>query len=356
MHISRDSIFVSAVRAFFKGFTCVFGILLALLIIGILFSLIETSSTTEEKTTLLIAPDADGSRKQLADTTPVILRINVHGVIGSKDLNAHTLQAQLLDSQDTQIKKGRVKAILLHMNTPGGTATDSDIMYNYLMQYKKKYNVPIYAYIEGLCASGGMYLASTADKIYSTPIGIIGSIGVVMGPAFNVFDLMGKVGVKSLTISKGKDKDMLNPYRAWKPEEDASLKVIMDHDYERFVTIVTNARPKLNKEKLINEYGAQVFDPKNAQEFGFIDVADSTYSQALTDLTKAAGLKEKEKYQVVELKVQQSVFSGIMDAKSLLISGKIRHELQLPPEFRSELMNRPLYLYLPGLYMMSPHE
>ena len=356
MHISRDSIIVSAVRSFFKGFSGVFGILFALVMIGILFSFLITTSTTEEKTTLLIAPDATGSRKELADTTPVILRINIHGTIGSRELNANTLQAQLLDSQDTQIKKGRVKAILLHINTPGGTASDSDIMYGYLMEYKKKYKVPIYAYIEGLCASGGMYIASAADKIYSTPVGIIGSIGVIMGPAFNVYDLMEKVGVKSTTITKGKDKDMLNPYRAWKPGEDASLKVIMDHDYERFVTIVTNARPKINKEKLTNEYGAQVYDPKKAEEFGFIDVSDSTYSQALTDLTKAAGLKEKEKYQVFELKVQPSVLLGLMDTKSPLISGKIKHELQLPPEFRSEFMNRPLYLYLPGLYMMSSHE
>ena len=67
---------------------------------------------------------------------------------------------------------------------PGGAADDSVGIYRALCEYKKKYNVPIYAFVDGLCASGGMYIACAADKIYATPSSVIGSVGVIMGPLF----------------------------------------------------------------------------------------------------------------------------------------------------------------------------
>jgi signal peptide peptidase SppA len=268
-------------------------------------------------------------------------------VIGTRDLNAKTVEAQLLDSREGALKGDRVKAILLHINSPGGGALDAHAIYARLKEYKEQYKVPIYAYVDGMCASGGMMIACAADKIFSGPVGIIGSVGVLMGPNFNVAGLMERYGVKQLTITRGKDKDMLSPYREWKPGEDQSLEDIIDYDYNLFVNLVAEARPQMNKNRLIHEFGAQVYDPVRAEDYGYIDDGKSSYSAALTSLVKEAEIDEK--YQVVELKVLHPVLSDLIEGKSPIFTGKIKHELSLPCELSPELMNRPLYLYAPAL-------
>ena len=81
-----------------------------------------------------------------------------------------------------------------------------------------------------------------------------------------------KLGVKSETITEGLNKDMMSPFRPWKQDEDASLKAVTAYFYQQFVDIVAAARPRMDKTKLIQEYGAKVFDPITAQVYGYIDV------------------------------------------------------------------------------------
>ena len=347
MDIKRESIFVSAVRAFCNTFAGMAGVIVGLIIIAIVVVIFSKPQMVADKTHLIIAADAEGNRELLPHSAPVVFRLNIHGVIGSRDLNAKTVEAQLLDSRTGELKNDRVKGILLHINSPGGTAFDAHDIYSRLIEYKKRYKVPIYAYVDGMCASGGMMIACAADKILSSPVGIIGSVGVLMGPNFNFSGLMEKYGVKQLTLTKGKDKDMLSPYREWKVGEDQSLKDILDYDYNMFVNLVASARPKMNKNNLINEYGAQVYDPMRAEQYGYIDDGQSSYSNALTALVKDATITDE--YQVIELKVLHPVLSGLIEGKSPIFSGKIKHEFQLPSELSPELMNRPLYLYSPAL-------
>jgi len=204
-----------------------------------------------------------------------------------------------------------------------------------------------------MCASGGVMIACSADKILSAPVGIIGSVGVMMGPNFNVASLMEKYGVKQLTLTEGKDKDLLSPFRPWKEGEGKSLRNLIAYDYDLFVNLVVKSRPRIDRSLLINEYGAHVYNPVEAEKFGFIDAGQSSYNAALTELVSSAGIKEGEEYQVVELKLVHPVLSGLMEGKSPLVSGRIKHEMILGPEFHPELMNRPLYLYSPALQMFS---
>lgn len=347
MEIKRESIFISAVRTLCNTFGGMIGIIIGIVIIAIVIAVLSSPQMVSDKTQLIIAADADGERELLPHSAPAVLRLNIHGAIGTRDLNAKTVEAQLLDSRERALKGDRVKAVLLHINSPGGTAFDAHDIYTRLMEYKERYKVPIYAYVDGMCASGGMMIACAADKIFSAPVGIIGSVGVIMGPSFNVAGLMEKYGVKQLTITRGKDKDMLSPYREWKPGEDQSLKDIVDYDYNLFVNLVVKARPQMNKNSLMNEFGAQVYDPVRAEQYGYIDDGKSSYSAALSALVKEAQIDEK--YQVVELKVLHPVLSDLIEGKSPIFTGKIKHELALPQELSSEFMNRPLYLYAPGL-------
>lgn len=343
----RESIFLATIRSFFTSLGCILGILIGIALLVFLFFVIFPPALVPEKTELTISADAQGKRELLPHTAPVILRVNFHGVIGEPTLDSDTIENILLDSREGVLKERQVKGILLHMNTPGGTVTDADNIYRALKEYKKKYSIPIYAFIDGLCASGGIYISSAADKIYATPSSVVGSVGVILGPTFNFTGTMDKIGVQALTITQGKDKDELNPFRPWGPNEGESIREITASLYERFVAIVTEARPALNREKLINDYGAHVFIAAKAQEYGYIDDGDADYAKALTDLATEAKIAEKEAYQVFELQPKINLLSELTQSKFSLLSGKVTHVFQIGPNLNSEMSGKFLYLYQP---------
>jgi len=345
MKFTRESIFVSGLRAICTTFGGVLGICLALAVVIIGVSSLSGGIDTPSTSDLTVAPDANWKRKVLPDTTPVLLRIDVAGVIGQGSLKYEKFLNMLLDSREGTLANDRVKGILLQINSPGGYATTSSDIYHLIKEYKAKFKVPVIAYVNGLCASGGMYIACAADEIYATPTSTIGSVGVRLGPAFNVSDPMEKAGVKSVTLTAGKDKDMLNPFRPWKEGEDDSLKAIIASEYERFVDVVTTSRKNLSKEKLIDTYGAHVFDAEKAQELGYIDDGDASYTVAVTALAKASGIEGD--YQMVHMEPHQSVLKELSENKFNLLRGKIEHTFPQAPSLSSEMSGKLLFLYEP---------
>ena len=328
---TQESIFISSLRSFFKGFFSLIGIFFALVIFIIILSAIflgkDTASTTT-KTSLQILPDLKGNNELLSEKAPVVLQIDIHGIIGIGDSRSEIIENLLIDSRKNSLKKDRVKAILLHMNTRGGAATDSDNIYRMLLEYKKKYNTPIYAFIDGINASGGVYITSAADKIFATPVSIVGSVGVLMGPFMNFSKTLEKIGAESVTLTEGKGKDAMNPLRPWKENESANYKMIGDYYYNMFIDIVTKSRPKLSKEKLISTYGAQIFPSPEAETNGYIDKSNANYSDALKELLAAANIKEDDSYQVMKLKPKKSFTEELFES-SALFKGKINHQIKL---------------------------
>ena len=168
-----------------------------------------------------------------------------------------------------------------------------------------------------------------------------------MGPNFNFSKLMQQYGVDALTLTEGKDKDALNPFRPWQPDEDASLRRVMDSLYQDFVSVVATNRPHMDREKLINEYGAHVYVGSEAATLGYIDVADASCAQALTELAKAAGIPDNQSYQVFRASPPYSVLSELVGGGQLLFRGKVAHSFPIAPYITSELSGRFLYLYQP---------
>ncbi|MBS3903960.1 MAG: S49 family peptidase [Simkania sp.] len=347
MHFTRESIFIGAIRSFCTAFAALLGILLALVITFFALGSTGDSQLFPPKATPMITADAAGNRTLLPLSAPAILRLDIHGVIGADDLTFTAFNNLLLDSREGLLAHDRVKAVLLHIDSPGGTVTDSTAIYHALLNYKTKYKVPIYAFVDGLCASGAMYIACACDKIFATSPSMIGSVGVLLGPTFNFSQAMEKWGIQSLTLTQGKDKDMLNPFRPWVPGEDASLQTIVASSYQEFVDIVTKARPRLSKQNLIDEYGAQVFDGHKAQELGYIDEGHSSYEDALTALSVSAGIEKDQHYQVLQLNSPHNFITDLVQNKSSLLQGKIMHTLQLSPNLPAEFGGKLLYLYLP---------
>lgn len=324
----------------------VVGLSVGFFILVIFLSLIQSADSTPTALyNVEIQPNANGARKILSRSSPAVLKLNIQGSIGGELLNTHTVNTVLTESRENTLRGDRVKAVLVTINSPGGTITDADGIYRAILQYKKQHQVPVYAFVDGLCASGGMYIASACDKIYATDASLIGSVGVLTGPFMNVSQLLEKFGVSSLTLTAGKGKDDLNPLRAWAPGEEKPLKEIVDYYYNYFLDVVTKARPNLSREKLISDYGARVFPAQQAVSYGYIDEAGAAYESVLSKLLKEIGI-EDDYYQVVEL--SKSPWAALFQAESSPLFGKIKHTFSLPYELEPALMSQPyLYLYRP---------
>jgi protease IV len=349
MEYVRESIFKSSIRVFFKAFFIILGVFIAFIPISIAIGLISQDPGELDEYKVEILPDLNGQQKYLPLTTPAILRIDIHGVIGKKNLCTDDLSQLLIESRRGFLKDNRVKGILLHIKSPGGSVNDSDGIYRLVQAYKEKYKVPVYTYIDGLCASGGMYIASSSDKILANPVSIVGSVGVIVGPFFNVVNGMEKVGINSLTVTQGKGKDNLSPFKKWTDNEDQSLENISAYLYNRFVNIVVQARPNINRDTLIEEYGANIFGSKQAKENGYIDEDNASYQDALVQLLQAANIDTSSPYQIVRLEQKQDWLKYLGDNKAKLFNKKISHTVQIGPYDLSDLSDPFAYLYLPGI-------
>lgn len=346
----RESLFSSSMRSFLTAFFAIIGLCFGFIVVVAIFGSLAGSGTTELETTYTaqIIPNANGERKLLSKEAPVILRININGIIGGETLTMGSVRTQLMESRESDLKNDRVKALLLHINTPGGTVVDSDGIYRALKAYKERYKVPVYAYVDGMCASGGMYVAAAADKIFANDVSLIGSVGVIFPSFFNFTSTLEKIGATSLTLSAGRGKDDMNPFRPWKQDEQNTYQALIDYYYGHFLDVVVSNRPEMDKTKLINEYGAKVFPAQIAEQYGYIDESNISYSDTLSKLKNAIGIDD-DYYQVVQLekKTWYSELFGTSEGMSLF-SGKIKHQLELSPMYDPKLMNQPLYLYHPG--------
>ena len=347
--MNHDSIIYSAFRSLFKGFFWVIGFALALVIAIIIISAAvgaaATASTTslDQTTSVTILPDSDGVRTS-SNSLPVLLQLNINGIIGIDELTQDKIRTVLIESREGDLKDDRVKGVLLRIESPGGTVVDADGIYRAVKEYKERYKIPVIAYIDGLCASGGMYVACSADKIYASDASLVGSVGVIITSFLNFSQLLDKVGVQALTISAGKGKDDMDPLRPWKPGEEVNYRSICDYYYHYFVNIVTSNRPGLNKEKLVQEYGAYVFPATLAKEYGYIDGSGINESDVLKILASEA--KIEGKYQVVSLE-SKTIWSQLFKADSPLLTGMIKHEVQIPSNMDLNLQGKFLYLYQP---------
>lgn len=344
----RNSLIVASVKSFlltlFGVLGVCFGFIIALMIISLISS--STSDTPERFFSPEIVANAEGDRTVKSSKAPVILKLNIFGAIGTEILNMHTVRQQLIESREGDLKNDRVKAILVHIESPGGTVTDSDGIYRALLWYKEKYHVPIYVFVDGLCASGGMYIAAAGDKVFATNSSLIGSIGVLSPPFFNVVELMNKLGVASETITAGKDKDSMNPFRPWKEGEDQNLKDIISHFYEQFVNIIVTHRPRVDREKLVQDYGAHIFPAVKAKEIGYVDHDDSNLFEVIKQLASEISI-DNDYYQVIELQ-RRNWFAELLKSQSPFATGVVKHRLDLGSENDPNLLNKFLYMYRPA--------
>src|SRR5262245_15469283 len=183
-----------------------------------------------------------------------------------------------------------VRAVLLRINSPGGTATASDLIYGEILRFKRERGVPVVAQLMGLATSGGYYVAMAADLVVAHPTTVTGSIGVRF-VSVSLAGLLEKVGIEDQTLTAGRHKDAGSPLRRLTQEERAHLQSVLDDLHARFEQVVAAGRPDLPPGGLERVADGSIFSAPQALELGLVDaVADLDESVARTRL--AAGLSE----------------------------------------------------------------
>jgi len=187
-------------------------------------------------------------------------------------------------------KDKHVRAVLLRINSPGGTVTASDLIYHELMRFKEKTGKKVIASIGGIGASGAYYISSAADQIVAHPTAITGSIGVIM-LHLNLQGLLEKIGVGAEAIKSGQQKDTGSPFREMTPEDRRILQGMIDTLQKRFLSVVLQGRKGMDKEQLKLISDGRIFTTDEAKKLGLIDQIG--YIDSAIDLAKQeAGIKE----------------------------------------------------------------
>jgi protease-4 len=182
--------------------------------------------------------------------------------------------SMLLEQLDMARRDSRVKAIILRINSPGGSVVASELMHDEITHFRKESDKPIVALMMDVAASGGYYIACACDQIVAQPSTVTGSIGVIM-MMFNVTGTMQKVGLSVEAITSGEFKDAGSPFKALSPEDRAIFAGIVLEMYERFVEVVAAGRPGLTKEQVRSLADGRVYSAKQALDAGLIDAIAS---------------------------------------------------------------------------------
>ena len=182
-----------------------------------------------------------------------------------------------------------MKALIVRINSPGGTITASDVIYREIREFKARRKIPVIAAIVDVGASGGYYVALAADQILAHPTSVTGSIGVVM-LTLNAQGLLEKIGVAPLAIKSGAMKDAGSPFRQLTPEERAVFQGVIDEMFTRFVGLIVEAR-KIPAERVRGFADGRIYTAEQAREMGLVDRL-GYMDDAIEMARKAAGLTE----------------------------------------------------------------
>ncbi|HAA02776.1 MAG TPA: signal peptide peptidase SppA [Syntrophobacteraceae bacterium] len=226
-----------------------------------------------------------------------ILMIPVKGTISdsNKDLSLSRKpgMVQTIVSQLRKAEKDKnIKAVILEIDSPGGSVTASDMLYHEIVQFKERSGVKLAAVMMGVAASGGYYIALPSDFIWAHPTSITGSIGVIfLRP--NLSGLMGKIGLQVEVDKSGKNKDMGSPFRKATGEEQHIVQGLIDEMAGRFLTLVATHR-KLSDETKSKIASARIYAADDALRLGLVDQI-GYLDDAIRKTAQLAGLADKPK-------------------------------------------------------------
>jgi len=235
--------------------------------------------------------------------------VELRGVIASEgqasaDNVTSGLQAAFKDSNTV--------GVVLRINSPGGSPVQAGYINDEIKRLRGLYpNIPLYAVVEDICASGGYYVAVAADKIYVDKASIVGSIGVVMD-GFGFTGTMEKLGVERRAIAAGENKKFLDPFSPVNPAHKAFAEKMLAEIHEQFITVVRQGRGKRLKETPELFSGLVWVGPKSI-ELGLADALGSVDSVA-RDVIKAEDVVDFTPHENIAERVARKFGAAMAEA------------------------------------------
>ncbi len=200
-----------------------------------------------------------------------------------------------------------VKAVILDIDSPGGSAVASDRIYQSVQSFKSNSKKPVLSVMADVVASGGYYIAAASDKIVANPSTITGSIGVI-ATNLKVQGLFDKLGIKEEVYKKGKYKDILSSTRDTTEEERAIIDNILDDAYNQFLDRVSQGR-KLELQKVKDIAGGKIYSGIGAKEVGLVDELGNL-EEGVALAKQLAGLKQARVVRIETANFFNQFFSG----------------------------------------------
>lgn len=203
------------------------------------------------------------------NATNKVAVINVRGTILEGDGFVKKQIDRVLDDKD-------VVAVVLRINSPGGTVTGSDYIYHHLRELVDERQLPLVVSMGSLCTSGGYYVAMAVgdqeETIFAEPTTWTGSIGVII-PHYDLSGLLGWLSIKDDSLASGPLKEMGSPTRPMTDQQRKLLQGLVDESFTRFKEIVVHGRPKFKNdpEALDDVATGQIFTANQAMEHGLVD-------------------------------------------------------------------------------------
>ena len=218
---------------------------------------------------MMIGKSAEGVVNNTGEPYTAIIEVN--GVIAATEqASADNIITALRDAFDDE----QVLGIVLRINSPGGSPVQSGYVYDEIKRLKHTRDLPVYAVIVDLGASGAYYIAAAADEIYADKASLVGSIGVV-GSSFGFTGAMEKFGIERRLYTSGDHKGFLDPFSPENPEEKEFWQGVLKVTHNQFIEQVRLGRGDRLKETP-DMFSGLVWSGEQAVEMGLIDGLSST--------------------------------------------------------------------------------
>ncbi len=223
------------------------------------------------------------------------------GLMGDATMGSETVVKQIRKAGEDKT----VKAIVLRVDSPGGSALASDLIWREIVRLDK----PVVASMSDVAASGGYYISMGADKIYAEPGTITGSIGVV-GGKIALGGLLDKVGLTTDTVTVGKNGLLMSPYRPFDADEQVAMRKLMEEIYRQFVSKAAKGR-HMEYEQLEKLAGGRVYTGRQAKKAGLVDEV-GTLTDAIASAKELAKLGKDEDVELMILPEPLGVLEALL--------------------------------------------
>jgi serine protease SohB len=208
--------------------------------------------------------------RSLRPDVPVVPVVRLSGIIGfSSPLRPGLTLASCARALDRAFSY-KAKAVALAINSPGGSAAQSHLIFKRIRQLSEEKSIPVIAFVEDVGASGGYMIACAADEIVADESSIVGSIGVV-GGSFGFHGLLEKLGIERRLYTSGERKAMLDPFLPENPEDVARLKAIQRDIHESFIALVKGRRGPGLRDTDTDLFSGEYWTGRRAVELGLTD-------------------------------------------------------------------------------------